>query len=341
MISGCVDEEAHVFTDAHVFTNEAPFLRLNPQANLFRIILYPYIGLLNHGEPEMTGVHPPALLPGFHPFPGSMHNLKDATSLLDRNIEKAETISVRLESGIENYKAEGEDVSRLEVLLEEYNLLVEEAKQYRALADSAAGNNSSIANSDLYNNSSENLEREYLIQSQGCMIQANYILRDIFEELSHMAVRSEELNNTSKLVSVGNGKVLLMGSFNLNMHLEDGEMAIMGLSPDSEIDINGDYTFEEKNEDHGNVRLYHINSADVKVSGSSKTVMLRDENITLTADGEGYAAFQGNGAYRVEEAGRTVKEEKWGKPLFDDRMNSGECGPNGKGNDVRGCGPDG
>lgn len=158
MISGCVDEEAHVFTDAHVFTNEAPFLRLNPQANLFRIILYPYKGLLNHGEPEMTGVHPPALLPGFHPFPGSMHNLKDATSLLDRNIEKAETISVRLESGIENYKAEGEDVSRLEVLLEEYNLLVEEAKQYRALADSAAGNNSSIANSDLYNNSSENLE---------------------------------------------------------------------------------------------------------------------------------------------------------------------------------------
>ena len=341
MISGCVDEEAHVFTDAHAFTNEAPFLRLNPQANLFRIILYPYIGLLNHGEPEMTGVHPPALLPGFHPVPGSMHNLKGATSLLDRNIEKAETISVRLENGIENYKAEGEDVSRLEVLLEEYNLLIEEAKHYRALADSAAGNNSSIANSDLYNNSSKNLEREYLIQSQGCMIQANYILRDIFEELSHMAVRSEELNSTSKLVSVGNGKVLLMGSFTLNMHLEDGEMAILGLSTDSEIDINGDYTFEEKNEDHENVRLYHINSADVKVSGSSKTVMLRDENITLTADGEGYAAFQGNGTYRVEEAGRTVKEEKWGKPLFDDRMNSGECGPNGKGNDVRGCGPDG
>ncbi|AKB50671.1 hypothetical protein MSBRW_1418 [Methanosarcina barkeri str. Wiesmoor] len=327
VISGCVGEEAQVFT------YKGP--------DLYRTILYPYIGLLNHDEHEMQDMRFPDSPPGeFHPDPYSMYTLRHATSLLDKNIEKAEAISVRLEDGIEHYKEEGEDVSKLEVLLEKYNRLIKEAEQYRALADAAAENSSSIENSNQYTGSSENMERDYLIQSQKCMIQANHVLRDIFEELSSLTFASEELTNTSRLISAGTGKVLLLGSFTLNLHLENGEMAIMGLSPDSEIDINGNYTFEEKNDAPDQVRLYHINSADVKVSGSSKTVMLNSENITLTADGEGYLVFQGNGTYRVEEDGRTVKEDNWPKPFFEDGMNSGEYGPDGKGNNI-GQGPDG
>ncbi|HWQ47776.1 MAG TPA: hypothetical protein VN414_02295 [Methanosarcina sp.] len=326
VVSGCVGEEAQVFT------YRGP--------DLYRTILYPYVGLLDHNEHEMQGMRSPDLPPGgFYPDPYSTYTLRDATSLLDRNIEKAENISVRLENGIERHKAEGEDVSRLEALLEEYNRLIKEAKKYRALADVAAENSSSIANSDTYNNSSsENLEREYLIQSQMCMIQANHVLKGIFEELNSLTFASEELNSTSRLISTGTGKALLMGSFTLNLHLENGGMAIMGRSQDSEIDINGDYTFEEKDDVHDKVRLYHINSADVKISGSSKTLMLNGENITLTADGEGYLAFQGNGTYRVEEAGETVKEKNWPKPFFEDEMNSGDYGPDGKANDI-GHGP--
>ena len=113
-----------------------------------------------------------------------VHNLRDATFLLDRNIEKAEVISTRLEEGIQHYKAEGKDVSKLEALLEKYNLLIEEAKKYRALADAAVDeeNNSSITNSDLENCSSENTRREYLIRSQKSMIQANIVLKEIFDE---------------------------------------------------------------------------------------------------------------------------------------------------------------
>jgi hypothetical protein len=255
--------------------------------------------------------------------------LKDATSLLDRNIEKAETISTRLETGIERYKAEGEDVSRLEALLEEYNLLIEEAKQYRALAAAGEENNSSVMGSDPYNCSSEDMQREYLIRSQKSMIQANHVLKEIFGELNFM-LGSEELNSTSRLSAAGEGKALLMGGFTLNLHLKEGEMAILGLSKDSEIDINGNYTFEEKTDGHDKVRLYRINSADVKVSGSRKTVMLNDKNITLTADGEGYAAFQGNGTYSVEEAGGIVKEENWAKPFFEEGMNPREHGPEKK-----------
>lgn len=323
VISGCVSEEAQGFNC------KAP-------EDLTRTIFFPYIGLLDHGESEMSGPHSHEFPPG----PQSMHTLRDATSLLDSNIEKAENISLRLETGIESYKAEGKDVSRLEILLEEYNRLIKEAKQYRALADVAAGeeNSSLTANSSQYNDSSENMERDYLIQSQKSMMQTNYVLRDIFEELNSL-MGSEELNNTSRLISAGEGKAILMGGFTLNLHLENGEMAIMGLSRDSEIDINGDYTFEENTDKHDTVRIYRINSADVKISGSRKTVMLNNENITLTADGEGYVAFQGNGTYSVEEAGRIVKEEKWAKPFFEEGMSPQEHGPDGNNNNT-GHGPD-
>ncbi len=308
IISGCVDEESRVSTF------KAP--------DLYNIIFFPH-------EP--------------HPSPhlGPKPDLNDATFLLDKNIEKAENISLRLKTGIESYKAEGKDVSRLEVLLEEYDRLIKEAKKYRTLANKAVAeeNNSSIANSSQYNSSSENIEIDYLIQSQKSMMQANHVLRDIFEELRSLTPGSEELNNTSRLISAGKGKAMFMGSFTLNLHLEKGEMAIIGLSKDSEIDINGNYTFEEKNDAHDKIRLYHINSADVKISGSRKTVMLKNENITLTVDGEGYAAFQGNGTYSVEEAGRIVKKENWAKPFFEEGMNPKGSGPDGKGNNT-GYGPD-
>ncbi|RXA17403.1 hypothetical protein EQO05_12185 [Methanosarcina sp. MSH10X1] len=315
--SGCVDEETQFST------SRAP-------EGLYRTIFCPYAGLMDCEGPLMQGMHLPDSLPrGPHPGYESINDLREATFLLDSNIEKAEIISIRLESGIERYKAEGEDVSRLEVLLEEYNLLVEEAKQYRALADTAAGgkNNSSVTDSDAYNGLSGDMQRDYLIRSQESMIQANYVLKDIFDEVQLLMPGSEELNRTSRLSAAGKGKAILMGSFTLNLHLEEGKMAIGDLSRDSEIDIEGDYTFEEKNDMHDRVRLYHINSADIRVSGSGKTVMLSSENITLTADGEGYVAFQGNGTYSVQEEDGAVKEENWAKPLFEEKMGHGEHGP--------------
>ncbi len=328
VISGCVDEEAQGFN-------------YKAREDLTRTIFFPYVGLLDHGESKMSDPHPHEFPPDeFNSGPESMHTLENATSLLDRNIETAEMISLKLKAGIERYKAEGEDVSRLETLLEKYNRLIKEAKQYRALANVTSGeeNNSSIANSSQYNSSSENIEVDYLIQSQKSMMQANRVLKDIFEELNSLMGR-EELNNTSRLTSVGEGKAILMGSFTLNMHLEDGDMAIMGLSRDSEIDINGDYKFEKNTDKHDTVRLYHINSANVKISGSHKTVILNNNNITLTADGEGYVTFQGDGTYSVEEEGRVIKEDKWAKPFFEEGMNPQKPGPEGKYNNTR-YGPD-
>lgn len=326
MISGCVDSEKQPLN------SKAP-------DSLYRSIFNPYAGLLDHIGPQTPDVHSPASVP---PQPGSesMSDLSYATSLLDRNIQKADEISMRLEAGIQRQKAEGKNVSKVEALLEKYKLLVEEAKKYRALADKAAAeeNNSSVADSNLEDGSSENLRREYLIESQNCMIQANEVMKEIFEELRHLMPGNEELNGTSHLRAVGDGMINMMGNLTLNLHVEEGEMAIPNFSQDAEISIKGDYTFEEKTDMQGGLLLYHIHSADVKISGSRKAVMLRGKNITLTADGEGYVTFLGNGTYSIEDTGGTKKEQNWAHPFFEEGTNPGENGPDGSG-DYRPDGP--
>lgn len=322
MISGCVD------TGKQPLTAKAP-------VNLYKNIFYPYAGLLDHRNYQMPEVPHPDLFPsGSRSEP--MNSLRDATSLLDRNIERAEIVSKKLEEGIQRQKAEGKDVSRLEALLDKYKLLVNEAKNYRALADKAftEENNRSVTDSNLENNSTEYLEREYLIKSQMCMIQANYVLREIFKELQHQMPGSVVLNDTSHLSASGAGMVNLMGNFTLNLHMEKGEMAIPAISQNSEVYIKGDYTFEEKTDTQGDVDLYHISSADVKISGSHKMVLLRGQNISLTTDGEGYAAFLGNGTYSIEEAGGIKKEENWAHPFFREGTNPDEYGPDGRVNNI-------
>jgi hypothetical protein len=312
----CVDAGAHAFSS-------------KTQDNLYRNIFYPYSGLPNNRGTEITYVR----IREVHSQDSSNgpgyeygHNLRSATLLLDRNIEKAEVISSRLEEGIQHYKAEGKDVNRLETLLQKYNLLVEDAKKYRALADSAVAeeNDCSITNPDLEDYSSENTRREYLIKSQKSMIQANIVLKEIFNEFQRLMPGSEEINITSRLSAAGDGRASLIGSFILNLHLERGDVAIPDLSPDSEINVTGDYIFEKKTDMQENVlNLYHIFSADMKISGSRKTVLLKGSNITLTAaGGEGYVLFQGDGTYRIEETDGTIEEQRWANP-FPKKMSSG------------------
>jgi hypothetical protein len=320
MISGCAGMEKQPLT------SKAPY-------GLYRSIFFPHTEILDYKSSHMPGESSTDLFPP-HPGPEPTHNLSDAISLLDRNIQKADITSMRLEAGIQRQEAEGKNVSRVEALLEKYKLLVEEAKKYRALADEtvAEEKNSSIADTNLEDSSSENMEREYLIESQNSMIQANEVLREIFKELQHLMAGSEELNSTSRLSAAGEGMVNLMGNFTLKLHVEEGEMAIPDLSQDSDIYIKGDYTLEERTERtemQNEMRLYHIHSADVKISGSRKAVMLKGKNITLTTDGEGYAAFLGNGTYSIEDTSAIKKERNWARPFFREGTSPGEQGHRG------------
>ncbi|MCQ1534928.1 hypothetical protein FTO70_04330 [Methanosarcina sp. KYL-1] len=302
--SGCVDAKAQPFT------YKAP-------GNIYRSIFFPYAGLLNSGAPGMPGEQqyphnpyqerPPS--GDFNPEDSAQEYsraLREATALLDSNIEKAEEISLRLEFGIQQLQASGEDVSRLQELFGEYTRLVEEAKKYRELADSASGEENNYET-----------QREYLVRSQKNMIQANIVLKAIFGEFQRLMPGTEQLNESSRLNAEGSGRAFLTGSFTLNAHLENGVMAILDISRDSAIYIKGDFTFEEQKEGPHNVLLYNIHSADVKIPGSSKTVMLSARSISLTAaGGKGAATFFGNGTYTIEGADGTKKEESWANTSF-------------------------
>lgn len=294
IISICVDSEAQS-------------LKYPASNNLYRNICNLYAGQLDNRSHGMQDVHPKdSISKNSYPNSESVHTLGHASSLLERNIENAEITSLRIKAGIQYQYVEGKNVSRLEALLEKYNLLVEEAKQYKALADRSV---------------SEGTEKEYLIRSQKNMIQVNGILKEIFEEFKQLIPRSEELNYTSRLSAVGEGKASLMGNFTLNLHMEEGEMSVVNLSNDSKIHIKGDYIFREKNTMQDEVRLYHIHSADVNISGSRKTILLRGKNINFTVDGEVYSVFEGNGTYTIEDAGKIRKMQNWAHPYLTDRIN--------------------
>ncbi|WP_440948633.1 hypothetical protein ACSAZL_10615 [Methanosarcina sp. T3] len=300
--SGCVDSQAQPYTKV--------------PGDLYMSIFYPYAGLLTP--------HPP-----HHPDMDGSPSLRDATLLLDGNIEKAEFIAERIEPGVQYLKEQGKDVNRLEALLEEYKGLIEEAKYYRALAASVSGEEYDISGINQASEdepAEESSEKEYLIQSQKSMIRANLVLKDIFDEVKRLMPGSAELNETARLSAEGEGRVTLMGGFDLNLHLQKGEIAIMDLSPDSVIQIEGDYTLEIKDGRQENMLIYHIRSADMEISGSQKTLLLIGENITIEADGEGYAVFFGNGTYTVEDLdGIKTTEEKWATDsFFEEEMGPGE-----------------
>lgn len=289
-----------------------PFTSINPQ-NLYRSIFFPYIGLLNPGANGATGGYS-----DFYPDKTQLEDLshervedtmalRDAAALLDINLEKAGEISQRLKFEIQKLQERGENVTRLQELSGEYIRLIDEAKHYRELADSASrGENVNMT------------QREYLVSSQKSMIQANIVLKEIFDELQSFMPGTEQLNESFQLSAEGKGRVILVGSFALNAHLENGVMVIMDSPSTSVIYLKGNYTFEEQKEGPRTVLLYNIRSADIKIPSSFKTVLLYAENISLTAtEGEGTVTFFGNGTYAIEEANGTKKDESWSSIAFE------------------------
>jgi hypothetical protein len=319
MISGCID----------IINQQSTF---KDPINFYRSILYPYAESYNNSSSQIANASTPAYFSS-EEKDRSADNLSSAVTLLDRNLQQANLISNKTEEAIQFYKAEGNNVSRIEDLRKNYKLLTEDAKNYRALADKAVAeeNVSSVADSSLADPSSENIRKEYLTESQSYMIQANDVLKELFMEMQRLNPGNAELNSTSKLYASGDGVVNLMGNFTLDIHVEDGEIAIPNLSSDSEINITGDYTFEEIIEVQDEVHLYHVRSADAIISGSHKAVMVRGKNITLTGDGEGYAAFLGNGTYSIEEAGRIKKELCWIQSPFSEKASPDEQALEGTG----------
>ena len=95
------------------------------------------------------------------------------------------------------------------------------------------------------------------------MIKANIIFKEIFEEFHRMMPGNEELNKKFRFGATGDGKAIFVGDFILNLHLENGNITILNPPKNVEIDIKGNYTFEEKKDVHDKMLVYNIVSAGV------------------------------------------------------------------------------
>ena len=293
--------------------NAEPFTSIN-QENLYRSIFFPYLGLLKPGTFGMPGEYSYPYVPD-KMSPKELNSnehedseaLKEATTLLDINLKKAVEISQRLESGIQELQDRGENVTKLQELAGEYVRLIDEAKNYRELADLA----SKEENCNM-------TQRECLVNSQKSMIQANIVLKEIFDEFQHFMPETEQVNESFQLSAEGKGRVILAGNFALNAHLENGVMVIMDISSTSVVYIKGNYTFEEQKEGPRSVFIYTIRSANIKIPNSFKTVLLNAENISLTAtEGEGTVTFFGNGTYAIEGENGIERDEDWPSISFE------------------------
>lgn len=325
VVAGCTNVQAR------------PLIPEKP-GELYIDICYPY-NFMENGDLHVKVYQSGLFFKNSYPEAGASNNLENATLMLDRNIQKAENTSVKLEAGIQRYKAEGKNVSSLESSLKEYKLFIEKAKEYRANANTS-NSSSNFSNTswesdkrkssyfftcinpsnNLTNCSCRNVERENLVKSQDSMLQANNVLENLFEEFQNLTPGDQELNNTSRLLAAGKGRGLLIGNFTLKMHVENGELAIPEFSPDSEINIEGNYTLEKKNDTNGEMRIYRIQNANVKISGSDKTIMLKGTNLSINANGEGYSDFVGMGKYRVEDSGGIPAEDLWEPPFFTEEI---------------------
>jgi len=240
---------------------------------------------------------------------------------MNKNV-KAEIISMHIKAGIKHHKEEGMNVDRLEILLLQYDHLIEKAKKDRDLANITFNkqNSSSSMNTNLGKYPSENIEREHLIRSQKIMIKANIILKEIFEEFHRLMPGNEELNKKFRLDAKGDGKAIFVGNLTLGLHLENGNMTILNPPKDVEIYVKGRYKFEEKKDVHDNVLVYNVRSADIKIPDSFMTVILSGSNITIYAYGNGHSSLFGNGTYRIENAGKIIKEKNWATPFLEKGM---------------------
>ncbi len=235
---------------------------------------------------------------------------------LNNFLVKSESLSLRLESEIERLNAEGEDTEELEEMLAEYNELIGEAKQNQERAGETIQNRNGQSDDDVSD------ANQYMHQATENIQEANKVLKEIFDELkSHRIGGSVSLDGAETLTTEGNGTAVFSGNLSMTINATNAKLVIKDLAGDAEINITGDYTpVNENEEDDDNNRafVYHNFTGTAHITGSRLTVMVHGDDLNITAEGDGSSILSGRGSYNVEKAGVSSEEMKWAGDDDDD-----------------------
>ncbi|RNI12914.1 hypothetical protein EFE42_07500 [Methanohalophilus sp. RSK] len=204
-------------------------------------------------------------------------------------IDEADSISERLESEIERLNESGVDTTDVELMLERYNTLIENASEYRELAlDEEQGSSESLA---------------YMQQAVDATRQANDVLRDILEFLKDHRPGFANLSDDTNVSANGNGTAVISGNFDINLSATDAKLVVKDLAGDATIEMDGEYeriTLEESMGRGTPAAVYLDFTGDAHINGSRLTMMVSGGNISIDATGTGSTVFTGEGTYATD-----------------------------------------
>lgn len=222
--------------------------------------------------------------------------ISSAVSINNRftaTIRTSEAMALRLENEIARLEQNGEDVTELEDMLEDYNALIAEAKDYQVQARNAS------TNGEEYGEIIRNMD-----QAGQKLKDANAVLKKMLNALKQHREGLVVLSGNSTLTAEGNGTAVLSGNLTLNFSATDAKLVIKDMAGDAVINTS-DASYGSSNIDAGNsgnnnrAFVFHNLTGTVTIDGSRLTVMLRSEETSLSVDGEGTAVLSGDGSYEV------------------------------------------
>lgn len=241
-------------------------------------------------------------------------------AMLEDIIAKSEIMSRRLAASIVMLKQEGEDVEDMEPLLEEYILLVSDARMYLEMSDMSAG--ADPVNSTLYSSMNSSLtcqsEKECLERSRESITQANLRLKSIFGRLSPYLASHAVIPENGTLHAQGNGTIVIFGDLDVRLSVSRGSISYTDFNSDLAVRLENDATPSISGTEAGQEVVSYTNiNGNVSLSGSGFVVEVAGEDISLLATGKGRSELFGNGIYYFEEGSVAGKKQIWKPPLFE------------------------
>ncbi|MDN5309231.1 MAG: hypothetical protein PWP14_625 [Methanolobus sp.] len=241
-------------------------------------------------------------------------------AMLEDIIGKSEQISRRLAVSIIILKQEGEDVEEMESLLDEYTLLVSDARMYLEMSDISAGSDpvDSSLNDSQVNSLICQSEEECLAKSRESITQANLRLKNIFGKLSPYLAPHAVIPENGSLHAQGNGTIVLFGDLDVSLSVSRGRISYTDFNSDLTVRLENGPTPSVSSTEAGQEVVSYTNiTGNFSLSGSGFMVEIVGEDISLLATGKGRSELFGNGIYYLKEGNVPGKKQIWKPPLFE------------------------
>lgn len=222
---------------------------------------------------------------------------------IEQFLDKAETLSGRLDGMIDDLEDQGVDTANLRENLRKYDTTIECVRENHELAKTAMD---ALDRDEM---------RQYVHEANVCVREANQILKDIFRELrgyrmSSVRLNAVILNGTGTLTAEGSGTAVISGSINMSLTADAGMLSVCDRDGDMNIMISGNGTRTQED----STVVYTGFNGSAYINGSDVTVTITGSGIELEVEGTGTALLTGTGSYSVTHNGDVTSSGEWHEP---------------------------